>query len=72
MNITYLIYQAERQLTVAEQREANLRAGELAAAIARAGRTVKAAVTLRIGGSRPQRPIIPGDDLIIPVATSRR
>lgn len=70
MNISYMIYQAERQPSIMEQREADTRAGELAAAIAKAGRTVKAGVIRRAGGSRPQAPVIPGDDLI-PAASSR-
>src|ERR1700691_2841717 len=37
MNITYLIYEAERPRSTAEQREADVRAGELAAAVARLG-----------------------------------
>ena len=70
MNISYLIYQAERQRGIMEQREADARTGELAAAIAKAGRAVKAGLTRRAGGSRPQGPVIPGDDLI-PAASSR-
>jgi ribosomal protein L35AE/L33A len=69
MNISYLIYQAERQKGVAEQREADILAGELAASIAKAGRAVKAAVS-RVSGNRPQVPVIPGDDLI-PELSSR-
>ncbi|HEY6497330.1 MAG TPA: hypothetical protein VIZ43_28975 [Trebonia sp.] len=38
-NISYLIYQAERPRSAAEQREADVRAGELAAAVARLGRS---------------------------------
>jgi hypothetical protein len=71
MNISYLIYEAERPRSAAEQREADMQAGELAASVAAAGRAVKAAVTRRIGGNRTQEPMIPGDDLI-PVASSRR
>lgn len=70
MNISYLIYQAERQRSVAEQRETDVMAGELAASIAKAGRAAKAAVS-RVGGNRQQTPIIPGDDLI-PELSSRR
>lgn len=70
MNISYLIYQAERQPSSMEQREADARTGELAAAIAKAGRAVKAGLTRRAGGSRPEAPVIPGDDLI-PAASSR-
>ncbi len=35
MNISYLIYQAERQRSVAEQRETDVQAGRLAASIAK-------------------------------------
>lgn len=70
MNISYLVYQAERQRSVAEQRESDVMAGELAASIAKAGRAAKAAVS-RVAGNRRQSPIIPGDDLI-PELSSRR
>jgi hypothetical protein len=70
MNISYLVYQAGRQRSVAEQREADVMAGELAATIAKAGRAAKAAVS-RVGGNRHQTPVIPGDDLI-PELSSRR
>jgi hypothetical protein len=49
MNISYLLYQAERTRSTAEQREADVRAGEFAAAIARAGRAGRRAVTRRRG-----------------------
>jgi hypothetical protein len=45
MNISYMLYQAERPLSAAEQREANVRAGELAAAFARLGRSLRHAIT---------------------------
>ncbi len=70
MNISYMLYQAERQPSIIEQREADARLGELAAAVARAGRALKAGVTRRAGGSRPQAPVIPGDDLV-PVTSPR-
>jgi hypothetical protein len=70
MNISYLIYQAERQQSAAEQRQTDVQAGQLAASIAKAGRAAKAAVS-RAGGNRSQTPIIPGDDLI-PQLSSRR
>ncbi|MGH3206484.1 MAG: hypothetical protein ACRDNO_01850 [Trebonia sp.] len=41
MNITYLIYEAERPRSMAEQRETDARAGEFAAAVARLGRTLR-------------------------------
>jgi hypothetical protein len=57
MNISYLIYQAERPQSVAEQREADVRAGELAAAVARFGRSLRHPVTghqdARRGGQHP-------------------
>jgi len=56
MNIGYLIYEAERPKSVAEQRAADVRKGELAAGVARVGRSVKEAVVRaadlrRTGGS---------------------
>jgi hypothetical protein len=48
MNISYLLYQAERTRSTAEQREVDAQAGELAAAIARLGRAG------RRGAARPQ------------------
>jgi hypothetical protein len=47
MNISYLLYQAERTHDAAEQREIDARTGELAAAIAGLGRAGRRAVTLR-------------------------
>lgn len=47
MNISYLIYAAERPRTAAEQREADAQAGELAAATARLGRLTRHPVTAR-------------------------
>jgi hypothetical protein len=44
MNISYLIYQAERPKTTAERRAADARAGEMAAACARIGRSLRHAV----------------------------
>jgi hypothetical protein len=41
MNITYLIYEAERPRSMAEQREADVRAGEFAAAVTRIGRSLR-------------------------------
>jgi hypothetical protein len=45
MNISYLIYEAERPRTMAQQREADVRAGEFAAAAARVGRSLRRTVT---------------------------
>lgn len=44
MNISYMLYQAERTRSAAEQREIDASAGELAAAITRAGRTGRRAL----------------------------
>jgi hypothetical protein len=41
MNITYLIYEAERPRSMTEQRETDARAGEFAAAVARLGRSLR-------------------------------
>ena len=49
MNISYLLYQAERPLTAAQQREADITTGQLAAAIGRAGHTLKLVVTGNAG-----------------------
>ena len=45
MNISYQIYQAERPQSIMERREADLRAGEVAAAFARLGRSLRHRVT---------------------------
>jgi hypothetical protein len=45
MNISYMIYQAERPRSVGEQRVADVQAGRLAAAAARLGRSVRHAIT---------------------------
>ena len=44
MNISYLIYEAERPKTVAEQRTTDIQTGRLAANVARFGSSVKEAV----------------------------
>jgi hypothetical protein len=57
MNISYLLYQAEHQRSATEQREADVQAGEMAAAIARAGRSLRHAIMgtgdARRGNQRP-------------------
>jgi hypothetical protein len=45
MNTSYLMYQAERPRSAAEQREADVRAGEMAAAVARLARSLRHSVT---------------------------
>ena len=56
MNISYLIYQAERTRSAAEQREIDAQAGEFAAAIAGLGRAGRRAVTRHQGtGNRRTR-----------------
>jgi hypothetical protein len=58
MNITYLIYEAERPRSMAEQREADVRAGEFAAAVARLGRSLRHPVTGKQDARRDsQRPV---------------
>ena len=49
MNISYMLYQAERTRSAAEQREIDAQAGQLAAAIAGLGRTGRRAVTRHQG-----------------------
>jgi len=55
MNISYLLYQAERPLTEAQQREADIAAGQLAAAIGRARHSLRHAVTGNAATRRPHR-----------------
>ncbi len=55
MNISYLLYQAERPLTAAQQREADITAGQLAAAIGRAGHSLRHAVTGNAAAKRAHR-----------------
>jgi hypothetical protein len=52
MNITYLIYEAERPRSMAEQREADAQAGEIAAAVVRLGHSLRHPVTLKRTGRR--------------------
>ena len=56
-NISYLLYQAERPRSAAEQRETDVRTGELAAAVARLGRSLRHPITgtkdTRQKGQRP-------------------
>jgi len=56
MNITYLIYQAERPRSTAEQREADARAGEMAAALARIGHSLRRPVTRKQAARWAARP----------------
>jgi hypothetical protein len=53
MNISYLVYTAERPRSVAEQREADMRTGEFAAAVARLGHSLRHPVTGKRGARRP-------------------
>jgi hypothetical protein len=55
MNITYLIYEAERPRSMAEQRETDARAGEFAAAVARLGRSLRHPATGKRGVTRDGR-----------------
>jgi hypothetical protein len=54
MNISYLLYQAERPRSAAEQREADVQAGELAALIAGLGRAVRRTLARRQETGRKQ------------------
>lgn len=56
MNISYLIYQAERTRSTAEQREADVQAGELAAAVARVGRSLRHPITGNQDARRASQP----------------
>jgi hypothetical protein len=59
MNISYLIYEAERPKSTAEQREADVRASQMAAAFARLGRSLRHQVSGRHGtGWTAQPPAI--------------
>jgi hypothetical protein len=55
MNITYLIYEAERPRSMMEQREADARAGELAAGVARLGRSLRHPATGKRNARRDAR-----------------
>jgi hypothetical protein len=52
MNTSYVIYQAERTKTAAEQREIDRSAGELAASVARRWRSLAALAALGKGNWR--------------------
>ena len=52
MNISYLLYQAERFFTAAQQWEADITTGQMAAAIGRAGHSFRLAVTRNAGTKR--------------------
>jgi hypothetical protein len=57
MNISYMIYEAERPRNIAQQREADMRAGEMAAAAQRFGRSLRHPFTgKRDTGRDSQRP----------------
>jgi hypothetical protein len=55
MNISYLVYRAERPFTTAQQREADIAAGQLAAAIGRARHSLRHAVTGNAATKRAHR-----------------
>jgi hypothetical protein len=54
MNISYLMYQAERPLGAAERREADMLAGQLAASVAGVGRSLRPHRRLTAKQSRKQ------------------
>ena len=55
MNSTYLMYEAERPQSTAEQRETDARAGEFAAAAARLGRSLRQPATGKRNARRDSR-----------------
>ena len=55
MNISYIIYEAERPKSMTEQREADAKAGEVAAAVARLGHSLRHPVTGKRSGRRAGR-----------------
>ena len=58
MSITYLIYEAERPRSMMEQREADARAREFAAAVARLGRSLRHPATDKRNARRDaKRPV---------------
>lgn len=61
MNISYMLYQAERSHSAAEQQEIDTQAGEFAAAIARAGRTGRRALARRQGTRRAGQRVAPAN-----------
>ena len=67
MNITYMIYEAERPRTMAQQREADRRTGEMAAAAKRLGRSVRHPFTgKRDAGRDSQHPAMTSLSCAIP------
>jgi hypothetical protein len=67
MNISYLIYVAERPLSRTERREADIRAGELAAAVARLTHSLRPSARGKRGAARgAQRPAVTGASRAIP------
>ncbi|MGH3209035.1 MAG: hypothetical protein ACRDNO_14860 [Trebonia sp.] len=57
MNTTYLIYEAQRPRSMADQRETDMRAGEFAAALGRLGRSLRHRATGKQSARRGQRPV---------------
>jgi hypothetical protein len=57
MNITYLIYEAERPRSTSEQRETDARAGQVAAAVARLGHSLRHPATGKQTARRAARAI---------------
>lgn len=47
MNITYLVYEAERPKSMAERRQADAQAGELAAAVLRLGHSLRHPIAVK-------------------------
>ena len=70
MNITYLIYEAERPRSMMEQRETDARAGEFAAAVTRLGRSLRHPATGKNYARRGQR--VAGTTVPCPVPRPRQ
>jgi hypothetical protein len=67
MNISYLIYEAEQPRSMAAQREADVQAGEMAAAVARLGRSLRHLVAGRQDARRDDhRPATATTTCVVP------
>ncbi|HEY3879954.1 MAG TPA: hypothetical protein VGM12_15280 [Trebonia sp.] len=67
MNISYTMYQAEHQRSTVEQREADTHAGELAASVAKLGRSLRrTAGGHQSPGHTPEGPAAPTAACFVP------
>jgi len=65
MYIAYVVQQAERPMSHTQRRESDTAAGELAAAFATIGRSVKASLARRAKDNPPQQTAVAANDLIL-------